>query len=145
MPVAFRLSKKFSETFGDELADKFVNWFNQMDTTYRTDLSELNDRNFAKLDARIAQAEARLDALVSAVESRFDRRLSGFESQMVERMANLEINLDRRMTALESRVEEQFSGFRADMASFKAELIKWMFLFWLGTVGTTVAVVQLLL
>jgi hypothetical protein len=30
------------------------------------------------------------------------------------------------------------------MTSFKAELIKWMFLFWLGTVATTLAIVQAL-
>ncbi len=30
------------------------------------------------------------------------------------------------------------------MVSFKAELIKWMFLFWLGSVATTLAISQAL-
>jgi hypothetical protein len=65
MPVTARLSKAFYDRLGDDIANELVEWFNQVDLTYRTELRELNDLNFARFDAkvgeRLAQLEARLE------------------------------------------------------------------------------------
>ncbi|PYP70611.1 MAG: hypothetical protein DMD36_06140 [Gemmatimonadetes bacterium] len=82
MPVTARLSRKFYETFGDDLANEIVEWFNQVDFTYRTELRELNEVNFARF-------EAKLDA---------------------------------------------------KLADLRSELLKWMFLFWVGNMATTIGV-----
>jgi hypothetical protein len=83
LPVTARLSKRFYERFGDDIATEFVDWFNAVDSTYQQQLREINDLNWqrfeAKMDARFAQFEAR------------------------------------------------FSEMRAD-------LMKWMFIYWSGTV-----------
>jgi len=82
MPVTANLSRKFYETFGDELANELVEWLNQVDAAYRSDLRDLNELNFARFDAK----------------------------------------LDARL------------------ADLRSELIKWMFLFWVGNVATTIGV-----
>lgn len=45
-----------------ELVEELVTWLNQMDTTYRTDLRELNELNFARFDAKLDQRVAELRA-----------------------------------------------------------------------------------
>ena len=55
-----RLSRKFYETFGDELANEFVEWFNTVDATYRADLRDLNELNSARLDAKLAELKSDL-------------------------------------------------------------------------------------
>ena len=64
MPVTARLSKKFYERFGDEIAGEFVDWFNAVDSTYQQQLRDLNDLNWerfkAELHSAIAQSEVRL-------------------------------------------------------------------------------------
>ncbi len=60
MPVTAKLSRKFYETFGDEIANELVEWFNQVDATYRADLRELNELNFARFDAKLDQRVAEL-------------------------------------------------------------------------------------
>jgi len=64
-PVTARLSKAFYDRLGEEVANELVEWFNLVDSTYRADLRELNDLNFARFDAkvgeRLAQLEARLE------------------------------------------------------------------------------------
>jgi len=35
MPVTAKLSQKFYERFGDDLANELVTWLNQVDATYR--------------------------------------------------------------------------------------------------------------
>lgn len=60
MPVTAKLSRKFYEKFGDEIADELVEWFNQVDATYRADIRELNELNFARSDAKLEQRVAEL-------------------------------------------------------------------------------------
>ena len=102
MPVTARLSRKFYEKFGEELTNGLVVWFNSVDATYRADLREVNELNFARFDAKLEQRIAQLSA--------------------------------------ELRVEIQKT---------RADLIKWMFVFWaptaLGVVSTGIGVVSLLL
>jgi hypothetical protein len=60
VPVTAKLSRRFYETFGDELANEFVDWFNSVDATYRADLRELNEINAARLDAKLAELKSEL-------------------------------------------------------------------------------------
>ena len=53
-----------------------------MDATYRSELRELNDLNYArfeaKLEQRIAELRAEIRAELAALETRLTRRLFGF-------------------------------------------------------------------
>ncbi len=74
MPVTAKLSRKFYEKFGDDITNELVDWFNQVDATYKSDLRELNELNFARfettLEAAIATAVARLESRMAAFEAR---------------------------------------------------------------------------
>ena len=94
MPLA-NLSERFYQKFGHDLVEELVGWLNQMDTTYRTDLRELNELNFARFDAKLEQRAAELDA-----------------------------KIDKRVAEL-----------RTELHATTANLLKWMFVFWAGTVA----------
>ncbi|TMQ08141.1 MAG: hypothetical protein E6J91_33895 [Deltaproteobacteria bacterium] len=112
MPVTATLSRKFYEKLGDDITNELVNWFNQVDTTYRTELKELNETNFARFDAKLDQRVAQLDA-----------KLERFRAEV-----------NAKLELLESRVE-------ARMSAFEARIIRWMFIFWIGQAVTTVGLV----
>ena len=60
MPVTTRLSKRFYEALGDDVANELVDWFNAVDLAYRTELRDLNERNFLRFEARLDQRLAEL-------------------------------------------------------------------------------------
>ena len=64
MPVTVKFSREFYDRFGHEAVDELVNYLNQIDAGYRSELKELNQANSArfedKLQRRIGQAESRL-------------------------------------------------------------------------------------
>ena len=62
MPVTAKLSKRFYDVLGEDVANELVDWFNAVDLAYRTDLRELNDLNFARFDAKLEQRVAELRA-----------------------------------------------------------------------------------
>jgi enoyl reductase-like protein len=115
MPVTARLSRKFYETFGDEIANEFVDWFNQVDLTYRSDLERINELNFARFDAKVeqrfAESELRWEKRFAAFETRVEGRLTEFRQELTA----LDARLDRRISSLETR------------------LIRWVVALWLAT------------
>jgi len=62
MPVTAKLSQAFYDALGNDVANELVEWFNSVDATYRTDLRELNELNFARFDAKLEQRLAETKA-----------------------------------------------------------------------------------
>ncbi len=62
MPVTARLSKRFYDQLGEEIASELVDWFNSVDATYRADLHELNELNFARFEAKLGERLAELES-----------------------------------------------------------------------------------
>ena len=60
MPVTAKLSKRFYDVLGEDVAGELVTWFNDVDATYRADLRGLNELNFARFDAKLEQRLAEL-------------------------------------------------------------------------------------
>jgi hypothetical protein len=140
VPVTARLSKLFYERLGEQATNELVDWFNAVDATYRAELRDMNELNFARFDAKVGQrfAEfdtrfARFDARFAEFEARTGRRFADFEVKFDHRLVDLETKVDRRIADIETKFERRFGEVRADMADLKADLIKWMFVFWAGT------------
>ncbi|HWH04184.1 MAG TPA: hypothetical protein VN719_10440 [Gemmatimonadales bacterium] len=57
-----KLSQAFYDALGNDVANELVEWFNSVDATYRTDLRELNELNFARFDAKLEQRLAETKA-----------------------------------------------------------------------------------
>ncbi len=87
MPVTAKLSRKFYERLGDDIAGELVDWFNAVDATYQAQLKETN-----------------------------------------------ELNWERFKAALHAESATIRGELRSEMSAMRADLIKWMLVFWIGTV-----------
>ena len=126
MPLA-NLSERFYQKFGHELVEELVTWLNQMDTTYRADLRELNELNFARFDAKLEQRSAELNASIDQLAARFDAKLE-------QRIAEVKADLRLEIAGLRSELRQEIDGVKVIMSKQRADLITWMFVFWAGTV-----------
>ena len=118
MPVTAKLSRKFYETFGDEIANELVEWFNAVDASYQADVRELNELNCARFEAKLEQRFAESDA-------RWTQRFAESDARWARDLRQL----------------------RAELRDLKAELIKWTFGFvaagTLTVLGVVAALVKL--
>ena len=64
---------------GQDVANELVEWFNAVDATYRADLRELNELNFARFDAKLEQRLAQLRTEIA-------QGLAGVETRLVRWM-----------------------------------------------------------
>ena len=90
MPVTAKLSKRFYDVLGEDVANELVDWFNAVDLTYRSDLRELNELNFARFDAKLEQrlAELRAELRQEIAELRTEMRteLHGLRADLIRWM-----------------------------------------------------------
>ncbi len=131
MPVTAKLSKKFYDTLGEEVANELVDWFNQVDATYRTDLREFNELNFQRFDSKLEQ---RLAEMGAKLEQRLERCLAEMDTKWARVLAEMDAKWTRRLAEMDAKWERRFAQLEVKIATTKSELIKMMFLFWAGTV-----------
>ena len=119
MPVTAKLSRKFYETFGDDIANELVGWFNDVDLTFKTELRELNNLNFqrfdAKLEQRLVEQESRWSARFVALEASIDRRFAESDKRWEQRFAMLERNVDERFATLERDIGARFATLERNL------------------------------
>ncbi len=122
MPVTGRFSKQFYDRLGEQVTNELVDWLNLVDATYRGDLRELNELNFARFDAKVeqrfAESEARMERRFVALEGEFERRFVALEGEFERRFAALEGKFERRFVALESKFDK-LADSKLDTAVFQ--------------------------
>lgn len=79
MPVTAKLSRKFYEQLGDEIANELVEWFNAVDETYRNQLREINELNWERF-------RAELNAGLAGVRGEFNARLAELRAELIKWM-----------------------------------------------------------
>ncbi|CAN5836737.1 hypothetical protein BH24GEM1_BH24GEM1_30140 [soil metagenome] len=104
MPVTAKLSKRFSDVLGEDVANELVEWFNAVDLAYRTDLRELNDLNFARFDAKLEQ-----------------------------RVAELRAEFRTELHQVRTEVQQLRTDLHTGLHQVRVELLRWMFGFWVTT------------
>ncbi|HSA56282.1 MAG TPA: hypothetical protein VLE53_11305 [Gemmatimonadaceae bacterium] len=137
MPVTARLSKLFYDRLGEEIANELVEWFNAVDATYRADLRELHELNFARFDAKVEQRLAALDAKLERRLVRMDSKIDRLRSELGSQVDQLRRELgsqvdqlrhdmgsqgDRLRIDLEMRIDRLEGGLRGMEATFDAKL-----------------------
>jgi len=127
VPVTAKLSRQFYEKLGDDVANELVEWFNSVDTTYRSDLRALNERNFARFDAKLEQRLAQLAA-------KLEQRLAQLDAKLEQRIGGVYADLRAEMREGFARVDQRF-------AEFETKLTKRLFAFWVTQAATTVGLV----
>ena len=104
MTIAAKLSRKFYDRFGEDVANELVDLLNVIAANYKSDLREINDVSWTRFDAKLEQrlAEVRADV-------RMDIQ-----------------TLSADMKTLKAEV-------RGDLKALETRLIKWMFVFLLSS------------
>ena len=119
MPVTARLSQRFYEKLGDDVANELVEWFNAVDLAYRTELRELNELNFVRFDAKLEQ------------------RIAELRAELRQEMAEFKAEIRQEIAAFKAEVRSEIAALRAEVHgeihAVRSSFLRWMFGFWVTT------------
>ena len=96
VPLA-KLSEQFYQKFGHDLVEELVSYLNGMDATYRADLRELNELNFARFDAKLEQ------------------RVAEVKSEVRQEVEQLRVELRAGLAELRGALHAEVAGLRGEV------------------------------
>jgi len=144
VPVTARLSKRFYDVLGEDIANELVDWFNAVDLTYRADLRELNELNFARFDAKLEQrlAELRAELLtelrtgIAGLRTELRTEIAGLRTEIAS-LRTESAGQGTEIAGLRMELRTEVAGLRGELRTglqqVRTELLRWMFGFWVST------------
>ena len=131
MTIAAKLSRKFYDRFGEDVANELVDLLNVIAANYKSDLREINDASWARFDARLEQriAELRADmhefrtdvgAGVQLFKTSIGADMQLFKTSIGAEMQDFKTSIGAEMQALKKDV-------RVELKAVETRLIIWMF------------------
>jgi hypothetical protein len=116
MPVTTRLLQRLHESLGDEATNDLFVWWEEAATVNRAAVREVADLYFARFDARLEKGSAE-------IRSELNKGLAEVRSEL----AVVRSEMDKDFVEVRSEMDSRLANQRAD-------LVRWMFLFWVGTI-----------
>ena len=149
VPVTARLSKHFYERLGEQVANELVDWFNAVDKTYKAELREVNELNFARFDAKVeqrfAKADAQLERRFAEADVKLERRFAQYDAKWELRFAQSDVKMEQRFAQFEVRIEQRFaeserrdSTFRSAIEERLGAQTRFMYLAWATVLAAVV-------
>ena len=126
MPYTAKFSRRFYDKLGDDVVNELVDWLNTVDLTYKSELREHNEINLRRVEAVIRSEAVR-------IESKIDVEIANVRSEFKEGITELRSELKGAIAEVRSPLKGDIATLRGEMASMRADLIKWMFVFWAST------------
>ena len=118
MPV-ITVEKPLRDKLGDEAVDSLVRLINQSRTDQKKEILEFVEEKF----------ERRLSEEISDLKVTFMEKISETKEELKALVSETRVELTRLV-----------SDSRSENAKAKADLIKWMFIFWVGQVSVILGI-----
>jgi uncharacterized protein YdcH (DUF465 family) len=94
----------------------------------------------ARFDSRLTEEAARLDHRITEEVAKLDRKLAEEVGKLERRITEEAARLDRRITEEVAKLEGSIAGIRTQIADVRADLLRWMFVFWVGQIGALLGI-----
>jgi hypothetical protein len=145
------LLQRLHETIGDEATNDLLAWWEEATTVNRVAAREVADLYYVRfgdhLERGLAEVRADVERGLAEVRADLEQGLAEVRTDLDRRVTEVQANLDRGLAGVRAEMSVGFAQLRAELAAQRADLIKWMFLFWAGTViplaGLLVALLKL--
>ncbi len=100
---------------------------------------------FQLLKAKIGEQEA--ESLVEFVDAKVKEGIKEANDQNLKVLATREdfVNIKQEITNMRHDVKQEMALQKVEIANSKAEMIKWMFLFWIGQLAAFIAIAKFFL
>ncbi len=131
------------ETFGDDVSETLVDFFNQLGEEYRQQTIVFVEEKFER---RLTEEFARLR---SEDLARLDKRITEEIAQLRQEMAEGNAQLRQEMAEGNAQLRTEIANVKAELSMQIADSytrqLRWMFVFWIGQVGVILAILLALL
>ena len=129
MPV-ISIPGTLRQQLGDQGTDALADLLNRTAEEARRDTLVLAAERYER---RISEKMAITNQNISHVSAELQQNVTDARAELQQDIAEMKTELDQRLTEFESRLQTQ-------LAETKADLIRWMFIFWVGQLAAILSI-----
>ncbi|MBF0487472.1 MAG: DUF1640 domain-containing protein [Nitrospirae bacterium] len=119
------IPRSIRERLGDEASEDFATLINDIDLGARKDAIAIAEERFER---RLVEETGKLRVDIGKLNERISVEIG-----------NVNGRISVEVGKLNERISEETGKLRVEIANCKADIIKWMFLFWIGQTAVMVA------
>lgn len=119
--------KVIRDKFGEVCADAFVGLIKEIDLDARKDAIAIAEE---RLEKRLTEESGKINQKTTEVEGRFEKKLT-------EEIGKV----NQKVTEVERRIRVNIEKLRTEIEKNKVDIIKWVFVFWMGQIGVLSAII----
>ncbi len=108
-------------------------------------IHELQDHRFENLVTKeyLDQKLFGITEKINKLDLNSIDRTNNLGISLFEKMSQIDSNNIERTNKLETKLSEKINKLENSISEFKADNLKWMFIFWVGQMSVTIAVVMI--
>ncbi len=120
MPVV-TVGKALREKLGDEGVESLIDLINQSQNDQKAEILEIVEEKFER---RLSEEMGKLRQEIAEVKV-----------EMSEGFAEVRAELKKDIAEVRTEMKKDIADVKVEVHQTKSELIKWMFIFWIGQIG----------
>ncbi len=93
-----------------------------------------------RFERRLSEEAAKIDVKIVETEAKLNARIVETEAKLNTRIVETEAKLNTRIAQTEAKLEGKIAEVKASISEAKADLIRWMFIFWAGQLGALLGI-----
>ncbi|MDQ7040805.1 MAG: DUF1640 domain-containing protein [Rhodothermus sp.] len=146
MPI-LTVPKVLRDRLGDEGVEALITLLNEAAHHERNNLLGILEERFERrvaeegnrLHNHITEEVAKLEAHIAAESARLDNRITEEVTKLTQQITEVETRLQQQIAHVNDRITTEMARMGERIAGVRADLIRWMFLFWVGQIGVLIA------
>ena len=119
MPV-LTIEQPLRKVLGDEASDSLIRLLDSANETRKRDVLEFVEEKF---------------------ERRLSEEISGLEVRLTEKIFQVKTDLTTEISQVKTDLTTEISQVKTDLIVKNTEMIRWMFIFWVGQVAVLVGII----
>ncbi len=119
------IEKPLRDVLGEEASDSLVRFVDQKLDQRKHEMLEFIEEKFER---RLSEEHGQINLAIKETEQRLDNRIT-------EEIAKINERITTEISKVNERITEEIAGVKNQISDTRADLIKWMFIFWVGQVA----------
>ncbi len=133
------LEEKYERWLGKEIGkvnERLTEETGKVNERLTEEIGKVNER----LTEEIGKVNERLTEEIGKVNERLTEEIGKVNEHLTKEISKVNEHLTEEISKVNDRITKEIAGVRTDLADTRADLIKWMFIFWMGQVIALVGI-----
>ena len=140
--------KVLREKLGEDGADALISLINQSQSNNKAEILQFVEEKFERrLSEELGKVSERITDEFAKINQRITEEISGVRGELAKEIGGVRGELAKEISGVRGEmakeiasVRGEIAGVRGELANVRADLIKWMFIFWVGQIGAIIGI-----